>query len=105
VAKIHEEVRQDLREDDIRKEARTIRRDVLGPLTRLRFGEQVPVPHFRRKLPGPEDVESLGKVLSLAVNDLGLSVSRRWAHQALGVPEAAAGEATLEAAPTARPRE
>ena len=38
---IHNEVRLDLRQDDIVCEGRTIRRDMLRPLVRLRFGESV----------------------------------------------------------------
>ena len=37
---VHNEVRLDLRQDDIASEGRTIRRDVLRPLVRLRFGER-----------------------------------------------------------------
>jgi phage gp29-like protein len=48
-AQAHEVVRQDLALDDQRKEARTIRRDLLTPLTRLRFGSDAPVPYFRRR--------------------------------------------------------
>jgi len=39
-SRVHEDVRQDILADDIRKEARTLRRDLLAPLTRLRFGER-----------------------------------------------------------------
>ncbi len=94
-ARIHEEVRADLRLDDIRREGRTLRRDLLAPLTQLRFGPDVPVPIFRRRLRDAGDVEALARLLATAVNDLGLAVPRRWVHQALGVPEAAAGDEPL----------
>ncbi len=48
-SQVHNEVRKEILADDMRKEARTIRRDLLGPLTRLRFGEGVPIPHFVRQ--------------------------------------------------------
>lgn len=83
---IHNEVRLDLRQDDIVKEGRTIRRDLLGPITRLRFGLNAPVPYFKRVLTPPRDLKQLAEVLSVAVNDLGMKVSSQWAHQALGVP-------------------
>jgi len=95
VAKIHEQVRQDLREDDIRKEGEMVRRDILRPLVRLKFGEDVPVPVFRRRLRGPGDTEGLAGILSVAVNDLGMSVDRQWAHDALGIPLRGNGNGAL----------
>ena len=96
----HNEVRLDLRQDDIAKEGRTIRRDVLGPLTRMQFGPGVPVPFFCRQLDGPRDVAKLASVLNVAVNDLHMRIPAQWAHDALGVPLAAEGEATLTECPT-----
>jgi phage gp29-like protein len=49
-SQVHEQVRRDILADDLRKEALTLRRDLLGPMARLRFGEGVPVPHFRRRI-------------------------------------------------------
>jgi len=94
-AEIHNRVRLDLREDDIRKEGRTIRRDVLRPLVELKFGRGMPVPYFRRKLDRPRDLRELADVVSSAVNALGMRVPTRWAHETLGIPEAAQGEAVL----------
>jgi len=94
--KIHEEVRKDLRSDDMRKEARTIRRDVLGPLVRLRFGPGVPVPYFMRQVDGPRDIEELTEVLDAAVNRLGVPVPLSWARASLGIPKAADGEVLLK---------
>ena len=90
--RIHEEVRKDLRTQDIRAEARTIRRDVLGPVARMRFGPEVPVPYFTRRVEGPRDLEELTEVLDAAVNRLGVPVPLAWARAALGLPKAAEGE-------------
>lgn len=83
---IHNEVRLDLRQDDIVKEGRTIRRCVLGPVCRMQFGPDAPVPYFRRQLNLPRDLKELADVLNVAVNDLGMKVPSQWAHEALGVP-------------------
>ncbi len=93
--KIHEQVRKDLRADDIRKEGRTIRRDLLAPLARLKFGQDVPVPYFRRKMDRPRTVEELTNVLSGAVNSLGLQVPVKWAHEELGIPVPVGDEEVL----------
>ncbi len=94
-SKIHDEVRKDLRADDLRKEARTIRRDLLAPLTRFRFGTGVPVPLFTRKLPGPRNLQELTTVLDAAVNRLGVRVPLAWTHEALGIPLPSDDEAVL----------
>ncbi len=94
-AVIHEQVRQDIQEDDIRNEGRTIRRDLLGPMVRVTFGESVPVPYFRRVFDGNRDPEKLAAVIATAVNDLGARVPARWAHEALGIPEASGDEPVL----------
>ena len=94
-ARVHEEVRADILADDVRKEARTLRRDLLGPITRLRFGPDAPVPYFTRRPRGPANPRELADVLSVAVNQLGLKVSEPWARAALGIGPAAEGDATL----------
>lgn len=95
-AQIHDEVRLDLRQDDMVKEAATIRRDMLTPITRLQFGPDAPVPFFRRQYDPPRDLRELADVLDVAVNRLHMNVPTRWAHHALGVPVAAEGETVLQ---------
>jgi phage gp29-like protein len=85
-------VREDLLVHDIAAEGEAIRRDLLTPLVRARFGAQAPVPIFRRSLIQSVDTKVLAETLAVAVNELGLFVPRRWLHQALGVPEPQAGE-------------
>jgi len=94
-AQVHNEVRLDLRKDDITKEGRTIRRDVLTPMTRLQFGPDVPVPFFHRKLDSPRDLRELADVLKVAANDLRMGIPTQWAHDALGIPMAEDGEQVL----------
>ncbi len=94
-AVIHERVRMDIREDDIRNEGRTIRRDLLGPMTRIAFGDRAPVPYFRRVLDVSRDPNELATLIATAVNDLGVNVSAGWAQEKLGIPEARAEETVL----------
>lgn len=95
---VHEQVRQDIRADDIRKEGRTVRRDVLAPLVRFKFGPDAPVPYFTRKPERPQTLEELSGVLDAAVNRLGVKVPAAWAHETLGIPRPADGEAVLSGA-------
>lgn len=94
-AKVHDNVRRDLRDDDIRREAQTLRRDLLGPLVRMQFGPGAAVPYFERQVDGRRDARRLAEVLDIAVNRLGVRVPATWAHAALGVPAASADEAVL----------
>lgn len=98
-SRVHNEVRLDLRQDDLRKEARTIRRDVLGPVARLKFGAAVPVPHFQRVYDPPRDLRELADVLKTAVNDLRMPVPVEWARRVLGIPAGGEGEAILGDSP------
>jgi phage gp29-like protein len=95
VSEVHDEVRKDIRTDDVRKEGRTLRRDVLGPLCRLKFGPDAPVPYFRRKPGRAKELQELTRVLDAAVNRLGVGVPLSWAHEALGIPQAGQGEAVV----------
>ncbi len=92
-ARVHETVRRDILVDDLRKEARTIRRDLLGPMTRLRFGPEVPVPLFRRRLEPPRDLKQFVDVLGVAVNQLGVDVPADWVRSTLGIPDPGEREA------------
>jgi phage gp29-like protein len=94
-AEIHDRVREDLLVSDIASEGKTLRRDLLTPVVRARFGDRMPVPLFRRSLIQSVDTRVLAETLAIAVNDLGLPVSAPWVHRALGVPQPADGEATL----------
>jgi phage gp29-like protein len=94
-ADVHDRVREDLLVHDIADEGRSVRRDLLTPLVRTRFGDRAAVPHFRRSLVQSVDTKTLAETLAVAVNDLGVAVPRRWLHQALGIPEPQADEPTI----------
>lgn len=96
---VHERVRQDIRDDDLRAEAATVRRDILTPLVALRFGTEAPVPYFRRRTDRPRDLREFTDVLSAAVNRLGLKVGESWAREALGIPAPAEDESVLGGSP------
>lgn len=97
-AQVHDRVRRDLRDDDLRKEAHTLRRDLLAPMVRMQFGPNAPVPCFRRVQEPGFDPRALGETLDIAVNRLGAKVPVRWVHTALGIPEAKEGDAVLPGA-------
>jgi len=81
---VHDHVRKDLRSADLADEAATIRRDLLAPMTRFQFGNDTPVPYFRRRLEVPRDPVELSDSVRAAV-DMGVKVSRTWFAKQLGV--------------------
>ena len=95
-AEIHDRVREDLLIDDIADEAHTIERDLLAPLVQARFGQDAPLPRFRRSLSQAVDTRVLAETLATAVGKIGLRVPRAWAHAALGIPEPRGGEPVIE---------
>lgn len=97
-SRVHDEVRGDIRADDMRKEARTLRRDLLAPLVAFKFGPGAPVPFFERVVDQPRSLTELAEILDAAVNRLGVRVPLRWAHDALGIPIAGDMEPTLSGA-------
>lgn len=96
-AEVHDRVREDLLVDDIADEGFTIRRDLLTPLVRARFGDGAPVPVFRRSLAQSIDRKKLAETLAIAVRELGVRAPRAWLHRALGIPEPMAGEPVVAA--------
>ena len=96
-AEVHDRVREDLLVDDIADEGWSLRRDVLTPMVRARFGGEAAPPLFRRSLVQAVDTKKLAETLAIAVRDLGVELPQRWLHRALGIPEALPGEAVLAA--------
>ena len=94
-AEVQDQVREDLRDDDIKSEEETLDDQFLAPLVTLKFGPDTPVPHFRRITPDNVDRVLEGNVMRVA-QAAGVQVPRKWAYERLGIPEPEEGEAILE---------
>lgn len=100
-ATVHNDVRQDLLEDDVRREGRTIRRDLIGPLCAYKFGARdVPLPTFTRRFREEVDRKLEAEILALA-QQAGIAVPRDWAYERLGMAKPEDGEETLQPSPFA----
>jgi len=89
LGRVQNEVRQDIRDDDIVAEGATIRRDLLRPMCEGQFGADVPVPYFRRRVDEKVDPVPFTQMVNAAVNQLGIRVSKSWVVSKLGIVEAA----------------
>lgn len=103
---VHDRVREDVRDADIKREGDTIRRDILTPLVRLGpFAPDAPVPFFRRIVEEPKDHKAVLDVLDGAVNRLKLQVRLGHAYDKLDIPipDGVDSEGFIEAAPAPDP--
>jgi phage gp29-like protein len=97
---VHNEVRQDLRDADARMLGSTLTRDLvypIGVLNGLIEPSMRRCPRFVLDTSQPEDMKAFADSLP-ALAKAGLRIRRSWAHEKLGIPEAAEGEPILEAA-------
>lgn len=109
-AKVHNEIRRDLRESRARQIAADITRDLLGPMVRLNFGAGVEVPRFEFVTQDPIDIKAFSEALS-NLQKAGLRIPQAWAAEQAGIPEPKNGEPVLESAvppnatdPNAKPK-
>jgi phage gp29-like protein len=85
-ANVHNQVRADLTADDIRKESRTVGRDLIKPMVLYQFPARRPaMPTFEHYVDELVDQNLLADMLGKA-QAAGLRVGRDWAHDALGIP-------------------
>ena len=100
-AKVHNEIRLDLAEDDAYELGITIDRDLIAPFVALNFGANVRAPRCEFRVPKPEVVSVLATALGVLV-PLGLQVSQEDVRQKIGMPSPAFGAQLLQpAAPVA----
>lgn len=85
-AKVHDDVREDLRNDDMLREARTIREQLLAPMVHYAFpNRNAPPPFFTRVKPETIDRLAEANVIA-AAQRAGLKIPKDWAHARLNIP-------------------
>jgi phage gp29-like protein len=93
-AAVQDAVREDVLQDDIKREARTMRRDLFGPICQYGFWRDVPLPYFQRVRPDGRDRKALGELMELAQR-IGLRLGADAAYEQLELRKPEAGEAIL----------
>jgi phage gp29-like protein len=87
-ARVHDQVREDLRDDDIANEGDTVREQLLVPLCVMEFGEagRALAPYFSRVIEEATDRQATALLISTAVNDLGAQIPASVVSTELGLP-------------------
>lgn len=96
---VHNEVRKDLRDSDIKQMCSTITRDLLYPLAALNGlapDGMRRCPVFRLDVGETEDMTAYAEALPKLV-DIGVQIPVQWAQEKLGIPQPEAGEPVLQA--------
>jgi len=93
-AKVHGEVRSDIRNADAKALAETINGDLLTPLVQLNFGLEVSLPVFAFDISEPEDLQALAESLVPFI-DRGLPVSHAQIYERFGLTPPAEGDEVL----------
>ncbi len=95
LGRVHDEVRKDIRDNDAKAVASTLRRHLLAPLVRLNFGDSVQVPEFCFLTEDAPDM----LMFSQAVTTLApmMQIPASWVRDRMGIPEPEGAEECLEA--------
>lgn len=96
---VHNEVRKDLRDSDIRQACSTITRDLLYPMAALNGLAPEGVrrcPVFKLDVGETEDIKAYAEALPKLV-DIGFEIPAQWAQERVGIPQPENGERVLRA--------
>lgn len=100
---VHNEVRKDLRDDDVKKIAATLTHDLVYAIAALNgLAPNGPrrAPRFKFDVEEPEDITVYSAALPPLIGT-GMKVSRKWAQEKLGIPEPEDDDDDLLHAPAA----
>lgn len=95
---VHNDVRTEIRDADLKRLQATLSRDLVYPLYALNcksFNDARRIPRFEFDVSESEDINSFADGLNKLV-DIGFRIPAQWAHDKLQVPVATENEAVLE---------
>ncbi|MGO8738617.1 DUF935 domain-containing protein [Rhodoblastus sp.] len=103
-AKIHNEVRIDILEDDAEKLEFTLDRDLISWFVKLNFGDQAPRPRVKFPVAEPQDIAVKSTAIAQLI-PMGLKVSQAAVRDIVGLPAPEDGEEILTPPAAATPEE
>jgi phage gp29-like protein len=104
---VHADVSKALCDSDARAIEATLQRQLIAPLVRMNFGDNVAIPSFQFLTDEEVDLAALSTALDKLASR-GLRIPARWCRSTFGIPEPEEDEevlGTAEAAPPPRPEE
>jgi phage gp29-like protein len=93
-AKVHREVKKDLRDARARHVATDLTRDLIGAMIRLNFGTSVKVPRLEFITQDPIDLKGFSDAVK-TFKDATLRMPEKWVREQAGIPEPQNGEDIL----------
>lgn len=93
-AKVHNEIRKDIRDARARAVAACITRDLVAPLVRMNFGADADIPSFEFLTEDAVDMVAFSTML-VNLNTVRMPVPVSWVRDRLGVPEVEGDEEML----------
>lgn len=103
-AKVHNQVRIDIMDDDADQLSATINRDLVAWYVRFNYGDKVKPPVLVFPVAAPEDIAVLSDALGVLV-PMGLKVSQQHVREKIGVREPMDGEDLLMAPQAPAPKD
>ncbi|MFH2124935.1 MAG: DUF935 family protein [Pseudomonadota bacterium] len=94
-AKVHDEVREDIRDADAGALAKTLRQQILRPLALFNFGPDAPVPWFIFNIEEAEDLKGKSEVYK-GLTEMGLPIPVMHVYEAFKIPAPEGDEAVLQ---------
>ncbi|MDI3547898.1 MAG: hypothetical protein PWR10_1550 [Halanaerobiales bacterium] len=86
-AKVHEMVRQDLKESDAKSLADTVNSQIIRPLVGFNFGWDAPLPEFQINVYKPEDLKSIAEIYKTLVEMGFQEITEEHIHEKFGIPK------------------
>jgi len=88
LGEVQNEVREDIRDDDIAAESETITDQLIRPIVaNSKYNGRLDLlPTFRRVVPEPVDDKADAELLTTAINDWGMKVPASYARERFGIP-------------------
>jgi phage gp29-like protein len=101
---VHNEVRKELTDSDVKQVAKTVSRDLLYPIALLNglTMDWQRCPRMKFDTNEPEDMTAMSTALPTFV-DMGFRIGRQWAQERVGIPEPEDGEDILMKKPEPAP--
>lgn len=96
MAKVHNDVRDDIRNADCELLSGTIRNQIIKPLVEFNFGANIGLPFFKFANEAEEDMQAEANKIKTLV-DAGLdTIPVKWIHDKFGIPQPESNEETLK---------